>query len=398
MNKLRIILKVLGLVSFALIFYFAGFLVGHKNIVFEQNFEPKVTNLELGKPKDIDFGIFWDAWNKITEKFIGDISASRMISGAIKGMVDSLGDPYSAFMDPSDNKLFLEDLSGEIQGIGAELSMREGKLVIIAPLDGSPAEKAGLKANDEISQIDGQDAAQYNLDEAIGKIRGKAGTQVRLLINRADFSKPKEFVIKREVITVKSVKWEDKNGVGYIKISQFGEDTSRLTEQAAGELAKKKVVILDLRNNPGGYLDASIDVASFFMARGVVVKEKYKDGRVEELKTTLEQQFLASKIIVLINEGSASASEIVAGALRDSRSAVIIGKRSFGKGSVQEIEDLSNGSALRITVAKWLTPNGLTIDKEGIKPGIEVDLTDQDWEQNKDPQLEKALEEARKYL
>lgn len=394
MNKLRIILKVFGLIAFALFFYFAGFLVGHKNIVFEENFQPKVINLELGKPKDIDFGIFWDAWNKVTEKFVGDISASKMVNGAIKGMVDSLGDPYSAFMDSADNKLFLEDLSGEIQGIGAELSLKEGKLVIIAPLDGSPAEKAGLKANDEISQIDGQDTAQYNLDEAIGKIRGKAGTQVRLLINRADFSQPKEFIIKREVITVKSVKWEDKNGVGYIKISQFGEDTSQLAKQAAGELAEKKVVILDLRNNPGGYLDASIDVASLFMARGIVVKEKYKDGRVEELKTTLEQQFLTSKIIVLINEGSASASEIVAGALRDSRGAIIIGKRSFGKGSVQEIEDLSNGSALRITVAKWLTPNGTTIDKEGIKPDIEVDLTNQDREQNKDPQLEKALEEA----
>jgi len=398
LNKFRLILKVFGLVAFALIFYFAGFLIGHKNIVFEQNFKPKVINLELGKPKEIDFGIFWDAWNKVTEKFIGDISVSKMVSGAIKGMVDSLGDPYSAFMEPSDNKLFLEDLSGEIQGIGAELSMKEGKLVIIAPLDGSPAEKAGLKANDEISQIDGQDAAQYNLEEAIQKIRGKAGTQVKLLINRADFSKPKEFVIKREVITVKSVKWEDKNGIGYIKISQFGEDTSKLTEQAAGKLASKKVVILDLRNNPGGYLDASIDVASLFMTRGVVVKEKYKDGRIEELKTTLEQQFKASKIIVLINEGSASASEIVAGALRDSRGAVIIGKLSFGKGSVQEIENLSDGSALRITVAKWLTPNGSTIDEKGIQPDIEIDLTNQDQEQNKDPQLDRALEEAGKYL
>ena len=396
MNKLRLILKAFGLIAFALIFYFAGYLIGHKNIVFEQNFKPKVTNLELGKPKDIDFGIFWDVWNKVTEKFVGDISASKMVNGAIKGMVNSLGDPYSVFMEPSDNKLFLEDLSGEIQGIGAELSTREGKLVIIAPLSDSPAEKAGLKANDEIVEIDGQDTAQFTLDEAIQKIRGKAGTQVKLLIHRADFKEPKEFTIKREVITVKSVKWEDKNGVGYIKISQFGEDTSRLTAQAASELAAKKAIILDLRNNPGGYLDASIDVASLFMERGVVVKEKYKDGRVEELKTTLEQQFLKNKIIVLINEGSASASEIVAGALRDSRHAIIIGKHSFGKGSVQEIEDLSGGTALRITVAKWLTPNGLTIDKEGIKPDIEIDLTDQDQEQNKDPQLDRALEEAGK--
>lgn len=397
MNKLRLILKAIGIIAFALIFYFIGFLVGHKNIVFEQNFKPKVINLELGKPKDLDFGIFWDAWNKVTEKFVGEISASKMINGAIKGMVDSLGDPYSTFMEPSDNKLFIEDLSGEIQGIGAELSVKDGKLVIIAPLDDSPAQKAGLKPNDEISEIDGEDTIDMSLEEAIQKIRGRAGTQVKLLINRVDFKEPKEFNIKRAVIVIKSVKWEIKEGgIGYIKISQFGEDTSRLTKQAADELKDQKVIILDLRNNPGGYLDSSIDVASLFMERGVVVKEKYKDGRIEELRTTLPQQFFKNKIIVLINEGSASASEIVAGALRDSRQAIIIGKRSFGKGSVQEIENLSNDSALRITVAKWLTPSGLTIDKEGIKPDVEIDLTDQDFAQNKDPQLDRALEEAKK--
>ena len=396
MNKLRLTLKVIGIIVFAVIFYFIGFLVGHKNIVFEQNFKPKVINLELGKPKDLDFGIFWDAWNKVTEKFVGELSASKMINGAIKGMVDSLGDPYSTFMEPSDNKLFIEDLSGEIQGIGAELSVKDGKLVIIAPLDDSPAQKAGLKPNDEISEIDGQDTTDISLDAAIQKIRGRAGTQVKLLINRADFKEPKEFNIKREVIVIKSVKWEIKEGVGYIKISQFGEDTSRLAKQATDELKDQKAIILDLRNNPGGYLDSSIDVASLLMERGVVVKEKYKDGRIEELRTTLPQQFFKNKVIVLINEGSASASEIVAGALRDSRQAIIIGKRSFGKGSVQEIENLSNDSALRITVAKWLTPNGLTIDKEGIKPDVEIDLTDQDFDQNKDPQLDRALEEARK--
>lgn len=396
MNKLRFFLKAIGIIAFALAFYFIGFLVGHRNIVFEQNFKPKVINLELGKPKDLDFGIFWDAWNKVTEKFVGDASTSKMMFGAIKGMVDSLGDPYSTFMEPTDNKLFIEDLSGEIQGIGAELSVKDGKLVIIAPLDDSPAQKAGLKPNDEIFQIDGEDTTDISLDAAIQKIRGRAGTQVKLLINRPDFKEPKEFNIKRAVIIVKSVEWEIKEGVGYIKISQFGEDTSRLTKQAADELKDQKAIILDLRNNPGGYLDSSIDVASLFMERGVVVKEKYKDGRVEELKTTLAQQFFKNKVIVLINEGSASASEIVAGALKDSRQAIIIGKRSFGKGSVQEIENLSNDSALRITVAKWLTPSGLTIDKEGIKPDIEIDLTDQDFAQNKDPQLDRALEEAKK--
>ncbi len=398
MSKFKLVFKILGLVCFAVLFYFIGFLVGHKNIVFEDNFKPKVINLELGKPKDVDFSIFWDAWNKVTEKFVGETPVETMLRGAIKGMIESLGDPYSSYLEPRDNKALIEDLSGEIQGIGAELSLKNDKLVVISPLSGSPAEKAGLKANDEILEIDSQETTSLTLDQAISKIRGKAGTTVKLLINRTDFKEPREFSIKRAVISVKSVKWEMKEDVAYIQISQFGEDTSRLAEQSAVELAAKnpKAFILDLRNNPGGYLDASIDVASLFIGRGVVVKEKNKAGKIEELQTTLEQKVFQTKVLILINEGSASASEIVAGALKDSINAVLIGKKSFGKGSVQEIEELQDGSALRITVAKWLTPKGATIDKEGIKPDIEVDLTEEDYEKNLDPQLDRALQEANK--
>lgn len=390
--------KIIAILVIALIFYFAGYLVGHKNIVFEENFQPKVLNTELGKPKDVDFSIFWDAWKLVTEKYVGEYSPQKMVYGAIKGMIEALGDPYSTFLEPGANKVLLEDLSGAIQGIGAELSKKDDQLIIVAPLDDSPAQKAGLQAQDEILEINGESTINISLDQAIEKIRGPAGSEVTLLINRSDLKEPKEFKIERAVITIKSVQREMKDNIGIIKITQFADDTKDLTIQAADELLKKnpKAIILDLRNNPGGYLETSIDVASLFMDRGVVVKEQYKDGRKEELNTTLDGKLKNLPVFVLVNEGSASASEIVAGALRDSRNAAIIGKKTFGKGSVQELENLSSGSALKITVAKWLTPKDKTIDKEGIKPDIEVDLTDADLASDRDPQLDRALEEARK--
>ena len=397
MRILSKLAKVFGILIITLVFYFLGFLVGHKNLVFEKNFRPTIVNMDLGKPQDVDFSLFWDAWKLVTEKYVGAYSPPKMVYGAIKGMIEALDDPYSAFMEPGANKMLLEDLSGEIQGIGAEISEKDGRIVVVAPLDDSPAKKAGLKAQDEILAINNQSTEGMSLDEAIFKIRGKSGTEVRLLINRSEFSQPQEFKIIRATIVIKSLKLEIKGDIGYIKISQFADDTSELLKQAAEEIIDKspRAIILDLRDNPGGYLDASVDVASIFMERGVVVKEEYRDGRIEELRTTLEGKLSKYPIFVLVNEGSASASEIVAGALRDSRKALILGKKTFGKGSVQELENLKDQSALRLTVARWLTPNGSTIDKEGIKPDIEVDLSSADQVEGRDPQLDRALEEAR---
>lgn len=380
-------------------FYFLGYFVGNKNLEFKENFKPKIINTDLGKPKDVDFSTFWTAWNIVKEKYVGDFDTQKMVYGAIKGMMDSLGDPYSQFMEPESNKMLLEDLSGQIQGIGAEITEKDGKIIIISPLADSPAEKSGLKAKDEIMEIDGEIATGMDLNTAISKIRGKAGTEVTLLIKREGSEQPIKFVIKRARITIKSVEYKMlDNKIGYIKISQFGEDTSLLAQEAARNLnsEKPKSIILDMRGNPGGYLDAAVDVSSLFMDRGVVVKEKYRDGKMEDLNTTIEGVLKGYKIIVLIDEGSASASEIVAGALKDSRGATIIGKKSFGKGSVQELEELKNNSSLRITVAKWLTPKGTAIDKEGISPDIEVNLSDEDISNNIDPQLNKAIEEALK--
>ncbi len=380
-------------------FYFLGYFVGNKNLEFRENFNPKIINTEIGKPKDVDFSTFWTAWELVTKKYVGEYDVQKMVYGAIKGMVESLGDPYSEFMEPDDNKILMEDLSGEIQGIGAEITEKDGKIIIISPLTGSPAEKSGLKAKDEILEVDSESTVGMDLYTAISKIRGKAGTEVTLLVKREGTDQPIKIVIKRARITIKSVEYEMlDNNIGYIKISQFGEDTSALTQDAARDFAsqKPKSIILDMRGNPGGYLDAAVDVSSLFMERGVVVKEKYRNEKIEDLNTTLAGILKDYKIIVMVDEGSASASEIVAGALKDSRDALIVGKTTFGKGSVQVLEDLSNNSSLRITVANWLTPKGDTIDKEGISPDIEVDLTLEDENNNIDPQLDKAIEEANK--
>ncbi|MBM2820625.1 MAG: ctpA [Candidatus Berkelbacteria bacterium] len=398
MKPFKGFLKVIGILWVAVIFYFLGYLVGNKNLTFNENFKPQVVKTDLGKPQDVDFSMFWDAWNIVTDKFVGKINTQKMVYGAIKGMVESLGDPYTSFMEANDSKMLQEDLSGQIQGIGAEITEKDGKILVVAPLADSPAERAGLKPKDEILRIDKETTSNMSLNVAISKIRGKAGTEVNLLVNRADFQKPQEFKIKREKIIIKSVKYEMKDNIGYINITQFGDDTTDLAKTAASEIKKQnpKAIVLDLRDNPGGYLDSAVDVASLFMKRGVVVKEQNKDGKIEELKTTLEGILSGYRIVILANEGSASASEIVAGALRDSRGSLIVGKRTFGKGSVQEVENLKDGNTLKVTVARWLTPSGKAIDKEGITPDVEVDLTTEDNVAGRDPQLDRALLEAGK--
>lgn len=385
------------LIVFALVFYFLGYLVGHENLIFEKHYKPVIANKELVKPRSVDFGIFWNAWDKVTEKYVGTIDYQQMVYGAIKGMVDSLGDPYSSFMKPNETQNFMQDLSGKVSGIGAEIDLVDNKLLIVSPIAGSPAEKAGLKPQDQILKINDESTDNMALDVAVSKIRGKAGTKVNLTINRTGFSQPQVLEITREEITIKSVNWEMKpNNIAYIKISQFGDDTVPLMQQAAKDINDKhpKAIILDLRGNPGGYLDGAVDVASLFMPSGVVVKEKDKNGNITENKTTLDPILKDYKVIVLVNGGSASASEIVAGALQDAGKATLVGEKTFGKGSVQELENLPGGATLRITIAKWLTPKGRTIDKVGLEPDIQVGLSEDDAKANRDPQLDKALELA----
>jgi len=392
-------IKITILILFSLIFFGVGYLIGHKNLIFEKNFKPKLVNQEIIKSKTVDFAIFWKVWDLVLAKSVDKPDMQKMVYGAISGMLGSMGDPYSIFMEPSLSKAFMEDLSGEIQGIGAEISIRDSKLIVVSPLAGSPAEKAGLKPGDQIGLIDDKIAADLTLQEAITHIRGNAGTKVKLTIMRDGWSEPKVFEIQREKIAIKSVSWQVRDdNIGYIKVNQFGDDTNSLMSQAVSELSGKnvKAVILDLRHNPGGYLDSAVDMVGLFSNKGtIVVKEKDKDGKIQIEATKLDPIMPNTKLIVLIDEGSASASEIVAGALQDNGRATLVGQKSFGKGSVQEMQDLGKGASLKLTIAKWLTPKDREIDHKGIEPDVKISLTEDDQKTNRDPQLDKAVELAR---
>ncbi|AKM82037.1 TPA: S41 family peptidase [Candidatus Berkelbacteria bacterium] len=379
---------------------FFGYLIGHQNLVFERTLRPRIVNKELYKPRDLDFSLFWDTWNKVTGSYVGNFDSQKMLYGAMKGMVGAVGDPYTYFMDPTETKAFSDELSGQFSGIGAQLDVKDNVITIVAPLAESPAEKAGLKPQDQILKINGTDTNILTIDQAVSMIRGDENTKVKLVIMRKGWTDSKEFEITRAKITVKSVNWQMKDdNIAYISIGQFGDDTTPLMQQAAKEIADKKpkAIILDLRSNPGGYLNSSVDVTSFFVKKGsVVVREKDKNGHVTEEKTSLDPILKDYKVIVLVNGGSASAAEITAGALQDLNDSVLIGEKTFGKGSVQGLEELKDGSTLRVTIAHWFTPKDRAIDKQGIEPDIKVIISEDDIKAGHDPQLDRALEEVKK--
>jgi carboxyl-terminal processing protease len=346
----------------------------------------------------VDFSLFWKAWDTLREKHINrkDLDAQKMVYGAISGMLKATGDPYTSFFNPEENKAFSQDLGGSFEGIGAELGTKDNLLTVVAPLDGSPAQKAGLRAGDKILKIGDKIIADMTIDEAVSLIRGKKGTEVKLTILPNGEKETKEISIIRDTIEVKSIKLEFKNNdIAYVEITKFGENTDReFNTTLKAILAKNtKGIILDLRNNPGGLLDKSVTIASKMIPEGkVVVMEEDSFGKKDTFFTEGGDSLSSIPTVVLINEGSASASEILAGALRDNQNITLIGEKSFGKGTVQELINLPQGSGIKITVAKWLTPNGDYIMEKGINPDIEVKMTADDYKNDKDPQLDKALE------
>ena len=355
------------------------------------------TQCQICPPEDLDFSLFWEAYHKLQEKFVdkGKLDTQNLIYGAISGMVKSLGDPYTVFFTPEETKKFEEDVKGQFEGVGMEIDIKNGQLLIIAPLEGTPAQRADLRAGDKIMAINGAPTADLTIDEAIDLIRGPKDTEVTLTIFREEWGKNKEIKLVRDVIEVPSLKWEMKDDIAYIKIYQFSENASLDFRKAAIEILSTPTqkIILDLRNNPGGYLEVAQDITNWFLEPGqVIVIEDFGNGEKTEHKSEAGGQFLDYKIVVLINEGTASGSEILAGALRDNRNILLIGEKSFGKGSVQELENLKEGSSLKITVAKWLTPKGQLITDVGLEPDIKVEMTDKDYEEGKDPQLDKAIE------
>lgn len=374
---------------------------------YGQNSRPsieKVTglqNLEEGKTADVDFNLFWDAWVRVQEKFVNrtEIDYQKMVYGAISGMVASLGDPYTLFMTPEENKDFSQVMQGNLEGIGAEVGMRKNIVTIVSPLTDSPAMKAGLQAGDKILKIDDKITDGMTIDEAVGHIRGPKGTQVTLTITRDGWTEVKEIKITRDVINIPIVKLEMKKAgdktVAYLALYHFTDNSVAEFKKVAQQIltSDAKGIILDLRNNPGGYLESSVEIASWFLPEGqMVVSEDYGNGKKQEHRSTGVDKLGSYQVVVLINQGSASASEILAGALRDNKTFKLVGAKSFGKGSVQELEQLSNGTSLKITVAKWYTPSGHSIMDDGLEPDVKVEITKEDFDNGRDPQLDKALE------
>jgi len=350
-------------------------------------------------PEEIDFSLFWEAWAKLQEKFADKekFDIQEMIYGAISGMVKSLEDPYTTFLNPEDTERFIEDVKGTFEGVGMEIGIKKGQLQVIAPLEGTPAQKAGLRAGDKIIKVDDTLTADITVDEAVNLIRGPKGTEVTLTIYREEWETTKEIKIVRGLIEIPSLKWELKDeNIAYLKLYQFSEKASFDFSKAAIEILASpcQKIILDLRNNPGGYLEIAQDIAGWFLERGqIVVIEDFGAGEEQKIYKAQGNTSLAEyPIVILINQGSASGSEILAGALRDNRGIKLIGEQSFGKGSVQELERLKGGSSLKITVAKWLTPKGDLITDVGLEPDIKVEMTDEDYEEGRDPQLDKAIE------
>ncbi len=388
------------------VIFVGGFFAGKKSVPEAAVHDRIFFNKELGKPESIDFGLFWQALSKLEEKYVNssEIDYQELLYGAISGMTESLGDDYTIFMKPEKTESFIESVSGKesFEGVGMEIGIKGKTLTVVAPLEGTPAYEAGIKAGDKILKIDDTPTDDLLLEEAVDLIRGDKGTQVILTVNRKTFDVPKEFTITRDVIEVPVIRWEmlapsevEGKDIAYIRIYHFASNLPSKFEDIVSEILKSDAekIILDLRNNPGGYLEAAVEIASWFIPnKEVVVKEEFKDGKINEYKSKGYQHLQSFPMVVLVNGGSASAAEIVAGALHDIRGIKLIGEKTFGKGSIQSLERFKDGSSLKITVAKWLTPNGISIADEGLTPDVEIELTQEDIDADRDSQLDKAIE------
>ena len=367
-----------------------------------------VTNLEEDNNESVDFNLFWEAWDLIKNKYLKskETDNQNLVYGAISGLVDSLGDPNSMFLPPEESNKFYEDITGEFGGIGAQIGIKNEQLVVIAPLKDNPAEKAGLRPGDNILKINDLDTTGISTEEAVMAIRGEVGTTVTLTIFREGWGKSREFSIVRDTIQVPTIDWEMRSlnsteggdNIAYVQLYNFSENASILFYKTAIEvfLKRPKGLILDLRSNPGGYLDVAVNLAGWFLEPNkLVAAEEFSSGEKQEFKSYGSGLFKNLPMVIIVDEGSASAAEILAGAIRDARGIKIVGKQSFGKGTVQELQPLKDGSTLKITVAHWLLPSGQLIEGNGLTPDYKVDLTEKDIEEGKDPQLEKAMEVLR---
>ncbi|MBI4127504.1 MAG: S41 family peptidase [Parcubacteria group bacterium] len=400
---MRRVIKILFGLAFSIALFSAGLFVGYREAKLEVLATPPrasdgatIVNT-TGAPREVDFGLFWQAWNVLSTKYLRKpLPAQELLYGAIQGAVAALGDPYTVFLDPKTNEAFNEELSGTFDGIGAEIGIRNDQTTIIAPLKDSPAEKAGVQPGDVILRIDDEDTTGLLLEEAVTKIRGPKGSTVKLtLMRNHDRNQILELTMVRNTIRVASVSWTFRpDDILLIESSRFGEDVATRFDELAREAKEKEIkgVILDLRNNAGGFLDAAVVMASEFIREGVIVIDHRPGQEDSALTAHGKGRFLEVPLVLLVNEGSASASEIVTGAIQDYKRGTAVGTKTFGKGSVQELETLPQGTALKVTVAEWLTPKRRQINEVGLEPDVVVERTDEDINADRDPQLEKAIE------
>lgn len=384
--------------------------VGSYNLGFnsgEKEIQTAVSGLENqgeGQPGNVDFSPFWKAWNLIEEKYVpASTTAERVddqekVWGAIRGLAGSLNDPYTVFFPPIEAELFESDIRGNFEGVGMEVLAQEGVITVIAPLKNSPAERAGMQPGDKIVRIGDLPTSGLSTEDAVQLIRGPRGTIVKLTVFREGVTEPFEIEIVRAIIDIPIIATESLgNDIFLIELYSFSANSPNLFRGALREfiLSGSDSLILDLRGNPGGYLEASIDMASWFLPPSkVVIREDFGPNREEKLYRSRGYDIFTDELefVILVDRGSASASEILAGALQEHSRAVIVGEETFGKGSVQELVDITDETSLKVTVARWLTPNGLSISEKGITPDFVIPMTVEDRSAGRDPQLEKAIE------
>ena len=397
-----------------------GYRLGEKGVFLSVTPDRKLVVNQTQPPNvSADFSVFWDVWHRVFQYYIDakDLEPQKLVEGAISGMVNAVGDPYTTFFSAKENAAFKQDLGGQFEGIGAQLGLKDNHIIVIAPLKGTPAENAGIKPGDWILKVNDEETTGWSIEQAVSKIRGPKGTTVTLQLLHKTADKPEVIPITRETILVPSVDWwvkpigevtevsglpefetlkKLKSTIAYLHLSRFGDHTNDDWDKAIKDIKTKigsgavKGLIFDLRNNPGGYLDGSVWIASEFLRSGTVVSQVNSDGSKQDYPVERVGRLLDIPMVVLINQGSASAAEIVSGALRDYARGKLVGEASFGKGSVQTPQELAGGAALHVTTGKWLLPKGDSIHKKGISPDFIVKMDD--FTASTDAQLAKAIE------
>ena len=392
--------NLLGAMCVIVFVFLAGLYIGYNNKPWVERvagIENRNTPTEIRS--NADFEPFWKVWSIINSKYPNPEETSNQdkVWGAIEGLTSSLNDPYTEFFPPQESKQFMEQINGEFSGVGMEVGMKDNILTVIAPLKNSPADRAGIRPGDKILKIDSKVTTDMKVDEAVKLIKGKPGTKITLTLYRQGEDQPFDVTLVREVITIPTIESISRNdGIQILNIYNFG---SGVTDEFKKEIVDfnnsgKNKLIIDLRNNPGGFLDAAVEIASYFLPQGdIIVKEDYGSNREQDIYRSRGYNSVAKdvKIVILVDGGSASASEILAGALSEHKLATLIGEQTYGKGSVQELVPVTDDTSLKITVAKWLTPNGISISLKGLAPDIKVSITKEDIENKKDPQLDRAI-------